>query len=64
MQYYELEPCHYFTSSGLYWDVMSKMTDIKLELITDVDMFQSLKRVCVVEYLTQQIVMVRQTINT
>ena len=40
MQYYKLDPCHYFTSPGLSWDAMLKMTDIKLELIIDVDMFQ------------------------
>ena len=39
-QCYGLDPCHYFTSPGLSWDAMLKMTDIKLELITDVDMFQ------------------------
>ena len=44
MQYYELDPCHYFTSSGLSWDAMLKMTDIKLELITDVDMFQFIEK--------------------
>ena len=40
MQYYKLDPCHYFTSPGLSWYAMLKMTDIKLELITEVDMFQ------------------------
>ena len=40
MQNYELDPCHYFTSTGLSWDAMLKMTDIKLELIIDIDMFQ------------------------
>ena len=39
MQYYKLDPCHYFTSPGLSWDAMLKMTNIKLELMTDVDMF-------------------------
>ena len=39
MQYYKLDPCHYFTSPGLSWDAMLKMTDIKLELKIDVDMF-------------------------
>ena len=44
-QYYELEPSHYFfTSPGLSWDAMLKMTDIKLELITDVDMFQFIEK--------------------
>ena len=40
MQYYNLGLCHYFTSPGLSWDAMLKMTDIKLELITGIDMFQ------------------------
>jgi len=40
LEYYKLDPCHYFTSPGLSWDSMLKMTDIKLELMTDVDMFQ------------------------
>ena len=31
MQYYELDPCHYFKSHGLSWDAMLKMTYIKLE---------------------------------
>ena len=35
LHYYKLDPCHYFTSPGLGWDAMLKMTDIKLELITD-----------------------------
>ena len=39
MQYYKLDPCHYFTSPSLSWDAMLKMTNIKLELMTDVDMF-------------------------
>ena len=40
MQYYKLDPCHYFTSPGLSFDAMLKMTNIKLELMTDIDMFQ------------------------
>ena len=45
MQYYKLDPCHYFTSPGLSWDTMLKMTNIKLELMTDIDMFQFIKTV-------------------
>ena len=44
IQYYKLDPCHYFTSPGLSWDAMLKMTDIKLELIVDIDMFQFLEK--------------------
>ena len=38
LSYYRLDPCHYFNSPGLSWDAMLKMTGIKLELISDVDM--------------------------
>ena len=44
LQYYKLDPCHYFTSPGLSWDAMPKMTDIKLELMTDIDMFQFIEK--------------------
>ena len=36
--YYRLDPCHYFSSPGLSWDAMLKMTGIKLELLSDVGM--------------------------
>ena len=44
IEYYKLDPCHYFTSPGLSWDAMLKMTDIKLELMTDIDMFQFIEK--------------------
>ena len=44
LQYYKLDPCHYFTSPGLSWDAMLKMTTIKLELMTDIDMFQFIEK--------------------
>ena len=44
MQYYKLDLCHYFTSPGLSWDAMLKMTNVKLELMTDIDMFQFIKK--------------------
>ena len=50
LQYYKLDPFHYFTSPGLSWDAMLKMTGIKLELMTDVDMFQSIKKGCAVVF--------------
>ena len=38
LEYYELDPCHYFSSPGLSWDAMLKMTGIELELISDSNM--------------------------
>ena len=37
LEYYRLYPCHYFSSPGLSWDAMLKMTGIGLELISDID---------------------------
>ena len=64
MQYYKLDPCHYFTSPGLSWDAMLKMTNIKLELMVDIEMSNSLKRICVAELATLQIDMERPTTST
>ena len=44
MQYCKLGPCHYFTSPGLSWDAMLKMTNLKLELMIDIDMFQFIEK--------------------
>ena len=38
MENYKLDPAHYFTAPGLAWDACLKMTKVKLELLTDVDM--------------------------
>ena len=37
LNYYGLDPCRYFSSPGLSWDSMLKMTGIELELISDLD---------------------------
>ena len=44
MQYYGLDPCHYFTSPGLSWDAMLKMTKVELELMTHVNMYQFIEK--------------------
>ena len=44
LQYYKLDPCHYFTGPSLSWHAMLKMTNIKLELMTNVGMFQFIKK--------------------
>ena len=38
LDYYGLDPCHYFSSPGFSWDAMFKMTRIELDLISDIDM--------------------------
>ena len=38
LDYYGLDICHYFSSLGLSWDAMLKMTRIELDLISDIDM--------------------------
>ena len=37
LKFYKLDLSHYFSSPGLSWDAMLKMTGIKLELIPDID---------------------------
>ena len=39
LKYYRLDPRHYFSSPGLGWDAMLKMTNIKLEKLSDIDKF-------------------------
>ena len=39
LKFYGLDPCHYFSSPGLSWDAMLKMTGVKLEKIFDIDMY-------------------------
>ena len=37
LKIYGLDPTHYYTAPGLAWDAMLKMTNINLELLSDVD---------------------------
>ena len=39
LEYYGLDPCHYFSSPGLSWNIMLKMTEIELELVSNTDMY-------------------------
>ena len=39
LKFYGLDPCHYFSSSGLSWDAMLKMTGVKQEKISDIDKY-------------------------
>ena len=41
---YGLDPCHYFSSPGLSWDAMLKMTSIKLEKINNINVHLFLEK--------------------
>ena len=38
LEYYGLDPCHYFSSSRLSWYAILKMAGVELKLISDIDM--------------------------
>ena len=38
LDYYGLDPCHYFSNPGLSWDAILKMTDVELQLISGTNM--------------------------
>ena len=43
-KHYGLDPAHFFTVPGMAWDAMLKMTEIKLELLEDVDMLLMIEK--------------------
>ena len=44
LEYYCLDLCHYFSSPGLCWDSMLKMTGIQLEKINNIDLHLFLEK--------------------
>ena len=44
LEYYKLDPAHFYTSPGLAWQACLKKTGLKLELLTDPDMLLMFKR--------------------
>ena len=44
LEFYGLDPYHYFSSPGLSWDGMLKMTGVKLEKISDIDKYLFIER--------------------
>ena len=39
LKFYKPDPCHYFSSPGLSWNAMLKLTGAKLEKISYIDMY-------------------------
>ena len=44
LKYYGLDPCHYFSSPGLSWNAMLKMTNRELEEISDIDKYSFIEK--------------------
>ena len=56
LDYYQLDPCHYFTSPGLSWDAMLKMTQTKLELISGTDIYLLKKMRVGISYIAKRFI--------
>ena len=39
LKFYKLDPCHYYSSLRLSWDAKLEITGVKLEKISDIDMY-------------------------
>lgn len=39
LNYYQTDPCNVYSAPGLSWNSMLKMTDAKLGLLADIDMY-------------------------
>ena len=44
LKFYGLDSCQYFSSPGLIWDAMLKVTGEKLEKISDIDKYLSIEK--------------------
>ena len=60
---YELDPAHFVSAPGLGWQACLKKTKVKLELITDYDLFMMVEKGVELECVKQYIGMLKQTIS-
>ncbi|CAB3980720.1 Gastrula zinc finger, partial [Paramuricea clavata] len=44
LESYKLDPAHYISAPGLSWDAMLKRTGVKLDLLSNVDMYQFIEK--------------------
>ena len=40
LEFYSLEPLHYYTTTGIAWDAALRMSNVDLQLITDRNMYK------------------------
>ena len=64
LKFYKLDPCHYFSSPGLRWDAMLKMTGVEVEKIFDIAWTYSLKKDQEEEFFTLLRDTVKQVTNS
>ena len=64
IEMYELDPTHFLSAPGLAWQACLKKTEIKLELLTDIDMLLMVEKELEAEYVMQYIGMLKQIVNT
>ena len=60
IEMYELDPAHFLSAPGLAWQACLKKTEIKLELLTDIDMLLMVEKELEAEYFKQYIDMLKQ----
>ena len=41
IEIYELDPAHFLSAPGLTWQACLNKTEVKLELLTDIDMYMT-----------------------
>ena len=44
LDYYKLDPLHYYTTPGLAWDAALRMSQVDLELITDANIYNMIEK--------------------
>lgn len=44
LNFYNLDPCYYVSSPSLSWDAMLLYTKVKLDLLTDIEMYQMIEQ--------------------
>ena len=44
LKFYGLDPCHYYSSPGLSWDAILRVIGVKLEKISDIDIYLSIEK--------------------
>ena len=44
LKIYELDPAHFLSATGLAWQAALKKAKVKLDLLTDIDMFLKVEK--------------------